>query len=80
MFIVGKIKNYLIAALALALPILYLLGRKDGKKVEQVDDLADELAATREVAKFYEAMAEQDEDFNPTSRSDLAERLRRQGL
>ena len=33
--IVGKAKTYIIGALALLLPVLYVLGRKDGKKIEK---------------------------------------------
>ena len=79
MFIVGKIKTYIIGALAVLLPILYVLGRKDGKKIEQTKVLADDLQARDKAADFYKAMAEH-EDFNPTSRNDLTERLRRDGL
>jgi hypothetical protein len=79
MFIVGKIKTYLLAFLALSLPILYVLGRKDGKKIEKSKVLADELQARSEAADFYKAMSEH-EEFNPTGRSDLVDRLRRDGL
>jgi len=79
MFIFGKIKTYIIGALAVLLPILYVLGRKDGKKIEKTKVLADELQAKDRAADFYKAMAEH-EDFNPTSRNDLTERLRRDGL
>jgi len=79
MFIIGKIKTYIIGALAILLPILYVLGRKDGKKIEKTKVLADELQARDKAADFYKAMAEH-EDFNPTSRNDLTERLRRDGL
>lgn len=80
MFIIGKIKTYLIAALAVLLPILYFFGRKDGAKLKEADHLADDLAATREVAEFYKAMAEHEDDFNPTDRNDLVERVRNTGL
>jgi len=79
MFIFGKIKTYIIGALAVLLPILYVLGRKDGKKIEKTKVLADELQAKDKATDFYKAMAEH-EDFNPTSRNDLTERLRRDGL
>ena len=79
MFIVGKIKTYIIGGLALLLPILYVLGRKDGKTVEKSKVLADELQAQRTASDFYKAMAEH-EDFNPTGPDDLTDRLRRNGL
>ena len=50
--IVGKFKTYLIAGLAVLLPILYVLGRKDGKKIEKTKVLADELQATKKASKF----------------------------
>ena len=78
--IVGKIKTYIIGALALLLPILYVFGRKDGKKIEKAKVLADELEATTKASNFYKAMAEYEDDFNPTTRSDLTDRLRRDGL
>ena len=79
MFIVGKIKTYIIGALAILLPILYVLGRKDGKTVEKGKVLADELQAQRKASDFYKAMSEH-EEFNPTDHSDLTDRLRRDGL
>ena len=80
MFILGKIKTYIIGALAIMLPILYVIGRKDGKKIEKQKVLADELQATKTASNFYKAMAEHEDDFNPVSRNDLTERLRRDGL
>lgn len=78
--IIGKIKTALLAILAVMLPILYILGRKDGGKDAKNDVLADDLEAQKKVSDFYRAMAEDAEDFNPTSRSDLTDRLRRDGL
>ena len=79
MFIFGKIKLYIIAALGIMLPILYVLGRKDGQTIEKSKVLADELQAKDKAKDFYKALAEH-EDFNPNSRSDLTDRLRRDGL
>jgi len=79
MFIIGKIKTYIIGALAIMLPILYVLGRKDGKTIEKSKVLADELQAKDKAKDFYKAMADH-EEFNPTSRDDLTDRLRRDGL
>lgn len=79
MFIIGKIKTYIIGALAVLLPILYVLGRKDGKTIEKSKVLADELQAKDKAKDFYKAMAEH-EEFNPTSRDNLTDRLRRDGL
>jgi hypothetical protein len=79
MFVIGKIKTYIIGALAVLLPILYVLGRKDGKTIEKSKVLADELQAKDKAKDFYKAMAEH-EEFNPTSRDGLTDRLRRDGL
>ena len=76
----GKIKTFIIGALALLLPILYILGRKDGSNSVENDVLADDLASQKKVSDFYKAMAEHEEDFNPTSVDDLTDRLRRDGL
>ena len=80
MFIIGKIKTFIIAGLALLLPILYVLGRRDGKKKIQNNVLTDELAATTRVAEFYKKIAENEEDFTLHNRDDLTDRLRRDGL
>jgi len=78
--IVGKIKTYIIAALAVLLPVLYVLGRKDGKKIEKQKVLADELQAQQKASDFYKAMAEHEEDTSVNSRDGLVKRLRRDGL
>ena len=78
--IVGKIKTYIIAALAVLLPILYVLGRKDGKKIDKKKVLADELQAQQKASDFYKAMAEHEEDTSVNSRDGLVKRLRRDGL
>lgn len=78
--IVGKIKNAVLAILAIMLPILYVLGRKDGGAKVNNAVLADDLDAEKKVSAFYKAMAEDAEEFNPTSRDDLTERLRKDGL
>ena len=77
--IVGKFKTYIIAGLAVLLPILYVLGRKDGKKIEKTKVLADELQATKKASKFYKNMAEHETD-NLTDRKSLSDRLRSNGL
>jgi hypothetical protein len=78
--IVGKFKTYLIAGLAVLLPILYVLGRKDGKKIEKTKVLADELQATKKASKFYKNMAEHEEDNSTNSKRGLIKRLRGNGL
>jgi hypothetical protein len=80
MFIFSKLKTYLLIAASLLFPFLYILGRKDGKKIAQHTVLTDDLQAEKKASDFYKAMAEDAEDFNPTSRSDITDRLRRDGL
>ena len=45
MFIFGKIKMYIIAALALAMPIIYVMGRLSGANKEKQKVLKDDLQA-----------------------------------
>ena len=78
--IVGKVKTYIIAGLAVLLPILYVLGRKDGKKIEKTKVLADELQASKKASNFYKNMAEHEDDTSTNSRSGLINRLRGNGL
>lgn len=78
--LVGKFKTYVIGALAVLLPILYIIGRKDGKKITQAAVLKDELNAQAKATDFYKAMAEHEEDHIPTRPGELADRLRRNGL
>jgi len=78
--IVGKIKTYIIAGLAVLMPILYVLGRKDGKKIEKQKVLKDEIEASQKASDFYKAMAEHEDDPSTNDRDSLSDRLRRDGL
>lgn len=79
MFIFGKIKTYIIGALALALPILYVMGRVRGAANEQNKVLKDDLQAQQKTTNFYKNMAEHEDD-KITDRKSLTERLRGNGL
>ena len=79
MFVFGKIKTYIIATLALALPIIYLMGRVKGKAAEKNKVLTDELQAQEKATDFYKSMAENETD-NLTDRKSIADRLRSNGL
>ena len=79
MFIFGKIKTYIIAALALALPILYVMGRVKGSANEQNKVLKDDLQAQKKSTDFYKAMSEH-EETNISDRPSLTDRLRGNGL
>jgi hypothetical protein len=78
--IIGKLKNIVIAVLAVALPILYAVGRIRGKEVEKNKILADEVNAAHKATDFYKAMAEHEEDGTIADRNGLVNRLRSDGL
>lgn len=79
MFIFGKIKTYIIGALALALPIIYVMGKVRGSANEKNKVLKDDLQAQQKATDFYKKMAEH-EDTNISDRKSLTERLRGNGL
>lgn len=82
-FLTGKIKIYLMAALAALLPILYVLGRRDGAKLEKTSVLEDELDTQRDISEFYKGMEQANneaEDAKPRTRDELTDRLRKHGL
>lgn len=82
-FITGKLKTIVIAALAVLLPILYILGRRDQKSVDRVDRLEDALDTEKDRADFYRDMDKYNheiEDNTPSTRDDIIKRLRERGL
>jgi len=79
MFIFGKIKTYIIASLALALPILYVVGQITGRAKEKNKVLKDELEAQNKASDFYKNMAEHETD-TLTDRKSITDRLRSNGL
>lgn len=79
MFVFGKIKSYIIGALALALPIIYVMGQVKGRAKEKNKIIKDELQASEKANDFYKAMAEDEEDAI-TDRPSLIKRLRGNGL
>jgi hypothetical protein len=78
-FIFGKIKSYIIGALALALPIIYVMGQVTGRAKEKNKVLKDDLQAQKKNTDFYKAMAEHEDD-SLNDRKSLTERLRGNGL
>jgi hypothetical protein len=78
-FIFGKIKSYIIGALALALPIIYLMGKVTGAAKEKNKVLRDDLQAEKKTSNFYKAMANHEDDNISDSKS-LTDRLRGNGL
>ena len=79
MFIFSKIKTYIIGALALAIPIIYVMGKVVGANKEKNKILKDDLQASKKKANFYKALSEHEED-NITDRKSLTDRLRGNGL
>lgn len=77
--IFGKIKTYIIAALALALPIIYVMGRVGGAAKEKNKVLKDELEAQNKASDFYQKMAGHEDD-SLTDRKSVTDRLRSNGL
>lgn len=78
--IIGKIKTYAIGVLLAAIPVIYVLGQLFGRKAAQHDRIIDANSAANEAADFYKKMAEHEGSNNISSRSDLIERLRKDGL
>jgi hypothetical protein len=79
MFIFGRIKDYIIAALALAVPIIYVFGRIKGAANEKNKVLQDELETQDKVSDFYKNVAEHETD-TLTDRRSITDRLRSNGL
>jgi len=79
MFIFGKIKDYIIATLALAIPIIYVFGRIKGSANEKNKVLKDDLETSKKTSDFYKKMAEHEDD-NLTDRKSVTDRLRSNGL
>jgi len=78
-FIFGKIKTYIIGALAVALPIIYIFGRLRGASHEKNKVLQDDLQAQQKATDFYKNMAEHETE-SLTDRKSITERLRSNGL
>ena len=77
--IFGKLKTYIIAALALALPIIYVFGQVKGRAKEKTKVLEDELDTRNDQYEFYKKMAEHEQD-DINDRASLTDRLRGNGL
>ena len=55
-FIFSKIKTYIIGALALAIPIIYVMGKVVGANKEKNKILKDDLQASKKKTDFYKKM------------------------
>jgi hypothetical protein len=79
----GKVKLIIAAAIPVLMGVLYALGRKDGRTLEQKEVLKDEVQVQKKRADFYKAMEEHDSKIDsttPSTRDELTERLRKHGL
>jgi hypothetical protein len=82
-FLTGKLKTYIIGGLALLLPVLYVMGRRDQKQIQRADALEDALEVEADRADFYRSMEQHNHDSEgstPSSRDDIVKRLRGTGL
>lgn len=81
----SKVKAWIIAALAVLLPIVYVvaraLGKKQGRTEEQLDRAASAAETNKQVADFYREMSNETPKDPSLHRPDrLVERLRDNGL
>jgi uncharacterized protein (UPF0333 family) len=78
--VLGKIKTYAIGVLLAVIPVIYVLGTLFGRKAAKIDRAIDAAEAANDAAKFYKNMAEHESDNRISTRSDLIDRLRKDGL
>ena len=81
--IFSKIKVIVAGIVAALLPILYIVGRRDGAKVEEVKQVKASAKAAEDRAEFYKEMETTNneiESTKPRTRDDIVERLREHGL
>jgi hypothetical protein len=79
----SKVKVIAIGILAALVPILYILGRRDGAKIEEVKQIKASAEAMEDRAEFYKEMENTNseiESTKPTTRDDITDRLREHGL
>jgi hypothetical protein len=81
--IFGQIKIIVAGLMAALLPILYIVGRRDGAKVEEVKQVKASAKASEDRAEFYKEMETTNneiESTKPRTRDDITDRLRQHGL
>jgi hypothetical protein len=81
--IFSKVKIIVAGIVAALLPILYIIGRRDGAKVEEVKQVKASAKAAEDRAEFYKEMETTNneiESTKPRTRDDIVERLREHGL
>ncbi len=78
-----KIKIIVAGLMAALLPILYIIGRRDGAKVEEVKQVKASAKAAEDRAEFYKEMETTNNEIEsnkPRTRDDITDRLRKHGL
>jgi len=78
--VLGKIKTYAIGVLLAVIPMIYVLGTLFGRKAAKIDRAVDATEAANDATKFYKSIAEHESDNRISTRSDLIDRLRKDGL
>ena len=81
--IFSKVKIIVAGIVAALLPILYIIGRRDGAKVEEVKQVKASAKAAEDRAEFYKEMETTNneiESTKPRTRDDITDRLRQHGL
>lgn len=81
--ILTKIKIVVAGIVAALLPILYIIGRRDGAKAEEVKQVKAAHKAAEDRAEFYQEMEKSNNEIEsnkPIDRDDLTKRLRDNGL
>ena len=81
--IFGQIKIIMAGIVAALLPILYIIGRRDGAKVEEVKQVKASAKASEDRAEFYKEMETTNNEIEsnkPRTRDDITDRLRKHGL
>lgn len=81
--IFSKVKIMVAGIVAALLPILYIIGRRDGAKVEEVKQVKASAKAAEDRAEFYKEMETTNNEIEsnkPRTRDDITDRLRQHGL
>lgn len=81
--IFSKVKIMVAGLMAALLPILYIIGRRDGAKVEEVKQVKASAKAAEDRAEFYKEMETTNNEIEsnkPRTRDDITDRLRKHGL
>jgi len=79
----GKLKVVFAGLVAMLLPILYVLGRRDGANIERNKALKEAHEVEQDRGDFYEEMEQEISEIEshaPRDRRGLAQRLREHGL